>query len=190
MRNKIVILIVLILEALFLTSQIVIGERVQREPAAPSSVCEITANVLDIKKVKTNMKGVGIPPRKDFYYYEVNLDILDISTHRSESFSRPCDNSYIESVKKYGGAILSLKAYNEMPIKKGQKIKALIHFGGDEWFHGYFLSPLQILEEAPINKEKKETNLNYWNYGIFGVLILLAIIFLYIFVYIFKKKKM
>ena len=142
-------------------------------PAAPSPTCEITANVLMIEKTRTDIAGRGIPPRENFDYYRVNLDILDISTYKQEG-GRSCDNSYIELAEK-SGQILILEEYNKNSISEGQKIKAKIHFGGDEWFGGYFLSDIQILEDTTTPQDKKEVKLSYWYYIIPLIIILLGV---------------
>lgn len=152
-------------------------------PAAPSSTCEITANVLMIEKTRTDIKGRGMPPREDFDYYKVSLDILDISTYKQEG-GRSCDNSYIELAEQ-SDLISTLAEYNKNPISEGQKIKAKINFSGDEWFSGYFLSDIQILEDITILPGEKEDELSYWYYIIPAIITLLAVIF-YI---LFKKRK-
>ena len=57
--------------------------------------------------------------------------------------------------------ILTPNEYNKSPISEGQKIKAIIHFGGDEWFNGYFLSDTKILQDTKKGQDKKETKLSF-----------------------------
>ena len=177
MRRKIIISI-FILVAIVFVSQIV-----NAVPAAPSPTCEITATVLSVEKTRTNIEGLGLPPRQNFDYYKVNLDILSISTYMQED-GRSCDNSYIEFAEQ-SGQKLSLTEYGENPISKDQKIKAKIHFDGDEWFSGYFLSDILILEDTTNPETKKEVESSYWYYTIPVIIILLVILF-YI---LFKKRK-
>ena len=98
--------------------------------------------------------------------------------------ARSCDGSYVELAEK-SGQILILGEYNKNPISEGQKIKTKIHFSGDEWFGGYFLSDIQILEDTTTPQDKKEVESSYWHYIIPVIIILLAIIF-YI---LFKKRR-
>ena len=149
-------------------------------PAAPSPTCEVTANVLKIEKTRTNIEGLGQPPRKDFDYYKVSLDFLEITTYKEEGISS-CDNSYLDEQSL---PILSLAEYNKNPISEGQKIKAKIHFDGDEWFNGYFLSDTLILEDITTEKDKTTTELNYRYYIILGVIILFIIFYI-----LLKRKK-
>jgi len=177
MRNKIIIPIFILIAIGF------VGQVVYAAPAAPSPTCEITATISGLEKTRTNMEGLGRPPRENFDYYKVNLYILDISTYKQEG-GRSCDNSYIEHAEQ-SGQKLSLTEYNKNPISTGQKIKAKINFGGDEWFSGYFLSDIQILEGTTIPQDTEDIELSYWYYVIPVIIILLVIIF-YI---LFRKRK-
>ena len=135
--------------------------------------------VLKVEKTRTYFSGLGQPSRQDFKYYKVKLDILNITTYKQEGFGS-CDSSYVEKVEQ-SGAFLTLAEYEKNPIKEGQKIKAKIHFGGDEWFGGYFLSDIQILEDATTS----QVELSYWYCIIPIIIILLALIFYAL----FKKIK-
>jgi len=136
-----------------------IGYNVYAVPAAPSPICEITAVVSGLEKTRTNtekpdikgpngitMAGEG---RKNFDYYKVNLNILSISTYGQIEYEQKddlsCNYSYIKRAEQ-SGQTLTLTEYNKNPILIGQKIKAKINFSGDEWFSGYFLSDIQLLE--------------------------------------------
>lgn len=138
MRNKVVITI-LILGMVFCAIRIA-----NAVPAAPSPTCEIIAKVIKIEKTK-----IVTPPilqlSDEIEYYRVKLQILEISTYQKEG-SRSCDDSYIKTAEE-AGQILTLKEYDKNPISQGQKIKAKIHFSGDERFHGYFLSDIKITKE-------------------------------------------
>src|SRR3972149_4877699 len=137
MKNSIIIP-VSILVMVFLTFQIVMAA-----PAAPSPTCEITANIVGIEKTRTNFEGRAyLTPRQDFDYYKVRLKILEITIYKQEG-TLSCDSSYIASAEK-SGQILSVGEYDKNPISVGQTIKAKIHFGGDEWFSGYFLSDVEV----------------------------------------------
>ena len=107
-------------------------------PAAPSPICAINATVLTVQKVKTNISGLGQPPRTDFYYYSVKLKIGSSS----------CDN--LKNSEQ--DSILSLVDYDKSPVSVGQKIDAKINFEGDEWFNGYFLSEIKVLSVASVSK--------------------------------------
>ena len=134
---------------------------------------------IKVEKTRTYFGGLGQPPRQDFEYYKVKLDILNITTYKQEGFGS-CDSSYIERAEQ-SGQILTLAEYEKNPIKEGQKIKAKIHFGGDEWFGGYFLSDIQILEDAATS----QVELSYWYCIIPIIIILLGLIFYAL----FKKIK-
>jgi len=108
-------------------------------PAVPSSICMIDATVLTVQKVKTNIAGLGYPPREDFYYYAVKLKIQSSSVYQQEGFGS-CDNL----INLDQDSKLHLMEYDKAPIKAWQKINAKIRFGGDEWFNGYFLSDIKI----------------------------------------------
>lgn len=129
-----------ILVVVFLTFQIVMAV-----PAAPSPTCKITANIVGIEKTRTNFEGRADPPRQDFDYYKVRLKILEITIYKQEG-TLSCDSSYIASAEK-SGQILSVGEYDKNLISVGQTIKAKIHFGGDEWFSGYFLSDVEVVTE-------------------------------------------
>jgi len=107
------------------------------------------------------------------------LYILNITTYKQEGFGS-CDSSYVEKVEQ-SGAFLTLAEYEKNPIKEGQKIKAKIHFGGDEWFGGYFLSNIQILEDTATS----QVELSYW-YCIIPIIIILLALTSYA---LFKKVK-
>lgn len=109
-------------------------------PAVPSPICAIDATVSTVQKVKTNIGGLGQPPREDFYYYAVKLKIQSSSVYQQEGFGS-CGNL----INLEQDSILHLSEYDKVPIKAGQKINAKIRFGGDEWFNGYFLSDIKIL---------------------------------------------
>src|SRR3989338_4123168 len=136
MKHRIIIPL-FILVAIVFVSQIVYAV-----PAAPSPTCEITAAVLGVEKTRTNtMGGLGEPPQVD--YYEIRLDILDISTYSQgpDEMDTSCGNSYIESAER-NRQILVLSEYNKNPISEGQNLTARLHSGGDEWLGGFFLSDI------------------------------------------------
>ena len=109
-------------------------------PAAQSPVCAIDATVLTVQKVKTNIAGLGNPPREDFYYYAVKLKIQSSLVYQQEG-SGSCDNL----INLDQDSKLHLTEYDKVPIKVGQKINAKLRFGGDEWFNGYFLSEVKVI---------------------------------------------
>jgi len=127
-------------------------------PAAPSSTCGVTADVLSVVK-KQAVIGSFVPsPNGEniISYYDINLDIVGISTYIEER-GIYCDDSYTKNVEESNyPIILHEDQYNSTPISEGQRIKARISFGGDEFFHGYFLSGIQI--EGILNFYRY----NYW----------------------------
>jgi len=136
-------------------------------PAAPSSICEATADVLKSEKATGSKKE----------YYSVLLKILNISTLQKEQ-NMACEKLY--AVNSEQKTILNLSEYNKRPIKVGQKIKTKMQFGGDEWFNGVFLTDISILtvsskssSSSVISKENKIStklkNFNvYYSFGIDG----------------------
>ena len=155
-------------------------------PAAPSPTCGITATVVRFDMLRNDIEGLGQPPRKDFDYYNVTLNILNISTYQQEGGSS-CDNSYIEFAEKTG-QVLTLTEFNKNQIQADQKIKAKIRFQGDEWFNGYYLYDIQILsygegKEIPIGRAV-DKNMSYWTYGLL-LLVFVIVIMLYI---VLKKR--
>ncbi|MBU4338534.1 hypothetical protein KKD57_03165 [Patescibacteria group bacterium] len=106
-------------------------------PAAPSPTCEINATVLGVQKVKTDPEQ---PPGQNFYFYAVKLKIHSSSVYQQEGYGS-CD----KLINLEQDPILHLSEYDKTPIKVEQDINAKIKFGGDEWFHGYFLSDIKIL---------------------------------------------
>ena len=150
-------------------------------PAAPSPTCEITAEVQKLVMERTNIQVLSQPPRQDFDYYKVTLDITNINTFQPEGASS-CDNSYIEFAEKTG-QILKLTEFNKNRIQAGQKIKAKIHFQGDEWLNGYYLSDIQILSYGEVKAVPIgiaiDKHKNYWYY-IISNFFLLVVTVLYI----------
>lgn len=168
---------------------------------APSVMCEIIADVLQVEMAETDFeglrispitdnvsqvempranqfKGVGMPPRTDFEYWKVKLDITEITTFRKNSGDLgSCDNSYIETAEKVSH-IMSLSDYNNNPIQQGQKIRATIEFGGDEWFNGSFLENVQILEN-----EREDSQMQ-----MYMIIIVIIIILLGLLIFIKKNK--
>ncbi len=121
-------------------------------PAAPSPYCEITAKVLSIEKTRTNFQNIpGVSSRGDFDYYRIKLDILEITMYKQEG-DGSCDESYAERAENAGWMIV-LRDYN---VSEGQKIRAIIHYGGDEFFGGFFVSDINILSDERVNDTIKD----------------------------------
>lgn len=118
--------------------------------AAQSSVCLITADVFEVTKERELILGSEFyPPGPDYYidYYLAHLKISEISTFKKEpGWMGRCDRAYAQKVER-NGAIIRLAEYQKSPIHQGQKIKGYLNFGGDERFHGDFLSGAQVLGE-------------------------------------------
>lgn len=107
-------------------------------------ICEITANVISLEKTRTTNEVLREPPKENFDYYEVSLDILEITTSQQGVFFS-CDDSYVEMVGK-ARQILTITEYDKNPIQENQRIKAKIQSNGDEFFNGYFISEISVLE--------------------------------------------
>ena len=111
-------------------------------PAPPHPICVINATVLDIQKTKTQIGGRG-PNYSYVDHYAVKLKIYNSSVVRQSEFGVSCD----KLINSEQDSILHLSEYDKSPIKTGQEINANIEFRGDEWFHGYFLSDIKILDK-------------------------------------------
>ena len=59
--------------------------------------------------------------------------------------------------------ILRSNEYDKNPISSGQKIKAVIHFGGDEFFGGYFLSDIEVLDTQTVNQNANTDQFQNYN---------------------------
>jgi len=166
MRKTILILAFILISSI---SSVKIANAV---PAAPSPFCEIVADVLDVKKVKRKFDLNILEIFKGYYNFDLN--VIEISTSIQEG-GMTCDNSYIDLIKQSGGAMLYSDDYNKNltyigQTYIGQKIKAQVHYGGDENFHGFFLLDVQILEDS--NGPSKTKN-NGTGEGIAGVEVIL-----------------
>jgi len=126
--KKVLLIAVFSLAVAFLNSKIA-----SAVPAAPSPICEINAQVISLKEFSN--------------YYRVYLDISDIKVLSGEGIVE-CNDSYIRNAE-IDGAGLILDEYKKNLISVGQKIKASIHFGGDEnsAFH-FNLSNIQIIDSG------------------------------------------
>ncbi|MGB3341424.1 MAG: C25 family cysteine peptidase [bacterium] len=116
------------------------GQKIQRVPAAPSSVYKIKAVVKDIQVKETDFETRGVP-RKDFVYYHLNLEIKSLAIHRNEGIIK-LDKDRIEKE----GCIIDKYDFDKNPIAIGQTIESLVHFAGDEWFHGLFIEDIDVIE--------------------------------------------
>lgn len=125
--------------------------------SAPSPYCQITADVMSVDR-KSAVSEMA--PEIINEYYSVNLNISEISNFQQEG-DRLCDNNYLEVVKN-SGFILSLDEYDVVPVFPGQRIKGVIHFSGDEFFSGYRLASIEILDDQTnnLNLSNNELNLN------------------------------
>lgn len=110
--------------------------------------CVINATVLDIQKTKKRIELGPNYSHLDYYvnYYTVKLKIHNstpsIPVTQTEKYG-PCDNL----VNTEKDSVLLLRDYNKAPVRTGQEIKTNIDFRGDEWFHGYLLSNVKILNK-------------------------------------------
>lgn len=123
--------------------------------AQPGPSCEITAKVLKIEKTSTHFDPMSYcRGREDFEYYRVILNISEITTYREATYpgTGSCDNMYMKNAEK-SGQILHMQEYNKVPLSKGQEIKAIINYGGDECFGGFFLFQTQIVAANLTQKE-------------------------------------
>ncbi len=140
---------------LFFILSLFTSQLINAVPAAPSPICGIKADVLNIEKTQKESFGYNTE------YYSVSLIIKDVTTITQEKVT--CDMLYKKDSQI--NSILTLEDYDKTPISIGQIIKTDIHFGGDERFNGNFLSNIQILEETIIppkeitkQNESKEQN--------------------------------
>lgn len=110
-------------------------------PALPRPTCAISATVLDVQKTKPQIGGRG----PQYSYYVVKLKIYDSTVFRQE---RDAADSFCDDlINSEKDSILSLEDYDKSPIKTGEEINANIKFSGDEWFGGYFLSGIKVLDK-------------------------------------------
>ncbi len=106
----------------------------------PGPVCDISATVLNVEKTRTNIAGLGYPPRKDFDYYAVELSV-HISTVYQDTGVGSCAS--LNNTKQ--NVIIQTHEYDKFPIAIGQYIKGRVQYRGDEWFNGYFLFDMAAL---------------------------------------------
>ena len=121
--------------------------------AVQSSTCLITADVLEVAKERKLILGSEFqPPSPDYYidYYLIHLSISEISIYKTApGWMGKCDRAYAQKVER-NGAIMSVAEYQKNPIYQGQTVKGYLNFGGDERFHGDFLSGVQVLGKASL----------------------------------------
>jgi len=116
-------------------------------PAAPSPTCEITATISSVKKKTSNFKTER-PSSESFDYYGVRLKIISSSLYAKDGNGSCEDLAKLET-----DSIVVPDEYEKVPLKSGQKIKALMHFGGDERLGGYFLTKIEVLSAGVATDE-------------------------------------
>lgn len=121
----------------------------EASPVVPGPVCRVTFEVLEVKRREVVPdRAVGEVIRGNdvgFEYYQVSLDGQSIATDLSQG-DVECDSKYLQSLED-SGAILLPDDYQEVPLSKGAKVGAKVNYSGDEWFAGYFLSSVEIVED-------------------------------------------
>ena len=120
-------------------SSTLVCQSIKASPAPPSPTCRIVAKVLDIHKVDRNTDDLGNTLSTAYVYYHVKLDITNIRTVTDEGGI--CDDEYANSAESALQEI-SLSDYNASPVSRDDIIQANIHFGGDEFSHGWYLSDI------------------------------------------------
>ncbi|MFZ5955529.1 MAG: hypothetical protein ACOYT4_03815 [Nanoarchaeota archaeon] len=111
-------------------------------PAPPNPTCQVEAKITELEKTRTDFSRFD-SDLIDFEYYKIRLDISNISTYKKDG-NISCDEHYKELAEN-SDLILTLEEYNKTSLKKDDKINAKIHFKGDEWFNGYYVSDVQII---------------------------------------------
>ncbi|MFA4955045.1 MAG: hypothetical protein WC641_07085 [Patescibacteria group bacterium] len=117
-------------------------------PAAPSPTCEITATITSVKKKTSNFKTEQ-PSSESFDYYGVRLKIISSSLYAKDGNGLCEDLAKLET-----DSIVVPDEYEKTPLKAGQKIKARMHFGGDERLGGYFLTKIEVLSAGVATDEE------------------------------------
>ncbi len=114
-------------------------------PAAPSPSCEVTAEVLEIKKESRWIERTNDSPRKVSYFVLKARDIK-ISTDAASSVKQDgfCENTMKAIVERDNGILI---VREDTPLSLGQKFKAKVHWDGDEHWQGTFASNIQILDD-------------------------------------------
>ncbi len=128
--------------------------------SAPSPICEIVGDVLNVEKTTTITPPLNAPSQK-IKYYSVRLKIISVSTYQEDDLTKnfgTCDSLY--SVNSKQETILFSDEYSKSPLIKGQQIKGRLHFSGDERFSGIFLSNISISLQIPIKEDEKLEPIN------------------------------
>ncbi|MFA7169550.1 MAG: hypothetical protein WC178_01720 [Candidatus Paceibacterota bacterium] len=129
------------------------AEEVAETPPSQSPICDIKATVSAVQKSEISN------------YYNITLEINDISTYKAEIASA-CNNNYASQIQK-SGQILSASEYELNPIQEGDAIKAMVVFDSDMSVAGYFLHDVQITskkkiaEQAPVSQFEDTTTEDY-----------------------------
>lgn len=151
----------LLLIALFFVVDFNIAKAI---PAAPSPSCKVIGEISAIQPVSNDYYNYSSVVFKDFTISDYDNSASDdfcIHLNTSKSKSNIADNFLLSN-------------NSGVRLEKGQTIEAKLDFGGDENFHGYFLS------EIKITSGPKAMLIKYWPYAIilFGlILVILFIIF-------------
>jgi len=86
-------------------------------------------------------------------YYDVSIELSGISAVSGEGAGN-CDGKYASQIEK-AGQILRASDYLKKAIKEEDGVKAKITFGSDGNMTGFFLSDIQITDEAATLADKK-----------------------------------
>lgn len=101
---------------------------------APSPYCKITADVLHIEK--SGSSGFNTLPNP-IDFYSVELLTKSVTLLDSNGASILCENQY--QINSRIMTVLLFEHYENW-LKVGQSITGTLHYGGDEFLNGFFLS--------------------------------------------------
>ena len=180
----------LLLTVFILLFSVIPAQIIKAVPSAPSPTCQISARVLNIEKVEETKDFKGNQLSNVYVYYKVNLNITSIDTIKQEGLYE-CDNDYITRAEDTFQTIKS-EDYNIGPIYSGQIIIANIHFSGDEYRSGWYLSSIVDTSDKKSSTGPEEQIIisdNLWYYAIAVVIIMLALITIVVYKINHKNKK-
>ncbi len=130
-------------------------------PAKPSATCKLVGKILDIQEISQPYPSLLL-----------KLKVLNLSCPQNQT------NKFIPSKE---GIESSFTIYRgEQKLKIGEIIEGIIYFGGDERFHGYFLTDVTFLKT--VSEGERDNNLKF-------ILIAVLCLFLIVLVTLFIKTK-
>lgn len=122
-------------------------------PAAPSPLCEVKAQILDMtyqqQEIRTasysrsSSKNYPSPSPNEIRYFSTKLKILSTKLLKNNGTSRSCSEIYKET-SEIPGVILSESEFDKLPVAPEQQIQAKLHFSGDEFFGGIIMTDVKV----------------------------------------------